>query len=173
MQEGAPGHVSEVHRQIFDHLTTERDEHLAEISEAVLSNTPQTSSPLMHSSAENAPHSRASSALERVERIREWAHSPPETCLVCCGSYKRPLAAAGATAYVNYKTLPQSTPSHRHMQKNFKIFVEDHSGTPDERLSSTHAASIASVWEVEISSTSLNRRNLKETPAQYHPSQRL
>ena len=40
VQEVAPGHVSEVRRQIFDHLTTEQVEHLAEIGEAVLGNTP-------------------------------------------------------------------------------------------------------------------------------------
>ena len=36
VQEVAPGHVGEVRRQIFDHLTTEQVEHLAEIGEAVL-----------------------------------------------------------------------------------------------------------------------------------------
>ena len=40
VQDVAPGHVSEVRRQIFDHLTTEQVEHLAEIGEAVLGNTP-------------------------------------------------------------------------------------------------------------------------------------
>ena len=40
VQEVAPGHVNEVRRQIFDHLTTEQVEHLAEIGEAVLGNTP-------------------------------------------------------------------------------------------------------------------------------------
>ena len=40
VQEVAPGHVNEVRRQIFDHLTTEQIEHLAEIGEAVLGNTP-------------------------------------------------------------------------------------------------------------------------------------
>ena len=40
VQEVAPGHVSEVRRQIFDHLTPEQVEHLAEIGEAVLGNTP-------------------------------------------------------------------------------------------------------------------------------------
>ena len=40
VREVAPSHVHEVRRQIFDHLTTEQVEHLAEIGESVLGNTP-------------------------------------------------------------------------------------------------------------------------------------
>ena len=40
VQEVAPGHVAEVHRQIFDHLTHRQVKQLAEIGEAVLGNTP-------------------------------------------------------------------------------------------------------------------------------------
>ena len=36
----APGHVNEVRRQIFDHLTTQQVENLAEIGEAILGSTP-------------------------------------------------------------------------------------------------------------------------------------
>ena len=40
VQEVAPGHVAEVRRQIFDHLTPQQVKQLAEIGEAVLGNTP-------------------------------------------------------------------------------------------------------------------------------------
>lgn len=40
VQEVAPGHVNEVRRQIFDHLTTQQVENLAEIGEAILGSTP-------------------------------------------------------------------------------------------------------------------------------------
>lgn len=40
VQEVAPGHVAEVRRQIFDHLTHRQVIQLAEIGEAVLGNTP-------------------------------------------------------------------------------------------------------------------------------------
>lgn len=40
VQDVAPGHVAEVRRQIFDHLSAEQVAHLAEIGEAVLGDTP-------------------------------------------------------------------------------------------------------------------------------------
>ena len=44
VQEVAPGHVNEVRRQIFDHLTTEQVEHLAENSARQSSATPPQTS---------------------------------------------------------------------------------------------------------------------------------
>jgi len=40
IHEVAPSHVGEVRRQIFDHLTPEQVEQLAEIGKAVLGDTP-------------------------------------------------------------------------------------------------------------------------------------
>ena len=55
--------MSEVRRQIFDHLTTEQVEHLAEIGEAVLGNTPSNVISIDALQRRELPHTITSSAL--------------------------------------------------------------------------------------------------------------